>query len=405
MAADWIGAIDQDAQREGCLPAAPALPGKPLAELATRQPDPAELLKHRFLCEGGGALLVAPTGVGKSSFAMQAVLCWATGIPALGIHPARPLKSWVIQAENDEGDLVEERDGIAAGLVAEELLTEEQLRGAYGCIRIVSDCHQTGDAFGGWLREALEKARGQNALPDLLVVDPVLSFLGGDSLQQRDVGRFLRNTIAPILCEYSVAIILIHHANKPVTSKEHRLVASQGEHAYLGAGSAEWANWPRAVLVIERTAREGVFRLHAAKRGKRLEWQDSTGAPTSTRYIAHARERGQIFWRECSSAEIKDVLQEGRQAARAPVQVSPRQVASLAPQPRKKADFEAAIQEAFKVGRQKAEEMVRQCLAEGLLAEAHVSANPHYKLIGPPGQTEAEAKRLTEAYQQSKIPA
>ena len=38
---------------------------KPLAN------DPDELLKHRFLCRGGGLLLVGQTGSGKSSLAMQ----------------------------------------------------------------------------------------------------------------------------------------------------------------------------------------------------------------------------------------------------------------------------------------------------------------------------------------------
>src|SRR5271169_5429764 len=41
--------------------------------------DPAELLKHRYLCRGGGLLLVGPTGHGKSSLAMQLMIKWALG--------------------------------------------------------------------------------------------------------------------------------------------------------------------------------------------------------------------------------------------------------------------------------------------------------------------------------------
>ena len=37
------------------------------------------------------------------------------GRPLFGIVPARPLKSLLIQAENDEGDLAEMRDGVIAG--------------------------------------------------------------------------------------------------------------------------------------------------------------------------------------------------------------------------------------------------------------------------------------------------
>lgn len=78
--------------------------------------DPAELLRNRFLCRGGGLLLVGPTGVGKSSLSMQAKILWALGRPAFGIVPARPLKSLLIQAENDDGDLAEMRDGVIKGL-------------------------------------------------------------------------------------------------------------------------------------------------------------------------------------------------------------------------------------------------------------------------------------------------
>src|SRR6478736_5147068 len=69
--------------------------------------DPAELLKHRYLCKGGGLLLVGPTGHGKSSLAMQFMIKWAVGQAVFGIEPARPLKSLLIQAENDDGDLAE----------------------------------------------------------------------------------------------------------------------------------------------------------------------------------------------------------------------------------------------------------------------------------------------------------
>ena len=78
--------------------------------------DPNELLKHRYLCRGGGMLLVGPAGVGKSTLQMQASLCWGIGREFFGIHPARPLKSLLIQSENDHGDLAEMRDGVLDGL-------------------------------------------------------------------------------------------------------------------------------------------------------------------------------------------------------------------------------------------------------------------------------------------------
>ena len=41
--------------------------------------DPNELLKYRFLCRGGGLVMVGPAGVGKSVLAMQFMILWALG--------------------------------------------------------------------------------------------------------------------------------------------------------------------------------------------------------------------------------------------------------------------------------------------------------------------------------------
>ena len=69
--------------------------------------DGQELLRNRFLCRGGGLLLVGPTGIGKSSLSMQMMISWALGRGLFGVEPARPVISLLIQAENDEGDLAE----------------------------------------------------------------------------------------------------------------------------------------------------------------------------------------------------------------------------------------------------------------------------------------------------------
>jgi hypothetical protein len=78
--------------------------------------DPNELLKHRFLCRGGAILLVGPTGIGKSSFALQCAVLWSLGREAFGIVPARALRVLIVQAENDLGDMAEFREGIMKGL-------------------------------------------------------------------------------------------------------------------------------------------------------------------------------------------------------------------------------------------------------------------------------------------------
>ena len=47
---------------------------------------------------------------------MQMMITWALGRPLFGIEPVRPITSLIIQAENDEGDMAEMKDGVFSGL-------------------------------------------------------------------------------------------------------------------------------------------------------------------------------------------------------------------------------------------------------------------------------------------------
>lgn len=257
--------------------------------------DPGELLKDRYLCRGGGLLLVGPTGVGKSSFSMQAMICWALGRPFFGIQPVNPLKSLLVQAENDEGDLAEMRDGAMAGMN----LTDDERKPAMENVLVAREDTRTGNQF---FLEVVRPLLEQNR-PDLLWVDPALAFLGGESSSQKDVGQFLRNSLNPLLREFNLGVIVIHHTNKPLSGKEQNSW-SAGDFAYLGGGSAEWANWSRAVLAIRSLGDHAVFELRAGKRGGRLGWKEADGQTKAfAKLIAHSNEPGAICWREADASE------------------------------------------------------------------------------------------------------
>lgn len=260
--------------------------------------DPDELLRRRYLCRGGGLLLVGPTGIGKSSLSMQTMILWAIGRAVFGMQPAKPLKSLLIQAENDDGDLAEMRDGVMAGLN----LTEDERRLAMENIIVAREDTRTGLAFFvAVVRPLLEKHR-----PDLLWIDPVLAYLGGESNSQKDVGIFLRNMLNPLLREFSCGCIVVHHTNKPHVGKE-KPDWSAGDFAYLGGGSAEWANWSRAVLALRSLGSHSVFELRAGKRGARLGWMKTDGETKSfARLIAHAKEPGVICWREAEESDLPE---------------------------------------------------------------------------------------------------
>jgi len=278
-------------------PAIPPPVGKQLGELTVNSTDdPSELLRHRYLCRGGGLLLVGQTGVGKSSLAMQAMILWAIGRPLFGIHPVKPLKSLLIQAENDEGDLAEMRDGVIAGL---HLSADERQRAMENVI-IAREDERAGVAFfADVVGPLLDHYR-----PDLLWIDPVLAYLAGEFGSQKDVGTFLRRMLNPLLRKFDCAAVAVHHTNKPSSSKD-KSDWSGRDFAYLAGGSAEWANWPRAVLCVRCLRSDRVFELLAAKRGSRLGWKKSDGlTETLAKMIAHTSEPGVIFWRDADESEV-----------------------------------------------------------------------------------------------------
>ena len=272
---------------------------RPLGDLRRPQSaDENELLRHRFLCRGGSLLFVGPTGAGKSSFTMQAAILWALGRPCFGLEPARPLRILIIQAENDEGDLAEMRDGVISGLG----LAGEDIAAAAGRVVVVTEDSKTREAFTAALDGLLQFHQ-----VDLVIIDPAFAYLGGEASAQRDVSPFLRNMLNPVIHRHGVGLILVHHVNKP-PSGEQKPQWQAGDYAYLGSGSAEFANWARAVMAIRSIGSGEVFELLLAKRGRRVGWVDDMGRPTNSRYIAYHREPGVICWREAEPHEVAPFL-------------------------------------------------------------------------------------------------
>jgi hypothetical protein len=266
--------------------------------------DPDELLKHRFLYRGAVCLLLGPTGVGKSALLMQAAMCWAVGKPFFGIVPGeiyqkKGMRILLVQAENDQGDLAEMRDGVKAG--CDELTAEEKELATHRImVRTLSD--KSSEAFA----EELDALLTEEGPFDLVMVDPAFAYLGGDSKSQKDVSHFMRDLLNPLIQRHKVGLLLAHHTNKPLRGKEKEGWEA-GDFAYLGAGSAEWINPSRAALAIRSLGSEDVFELRAAKRGKRLRWTDAEGRSTNAQYIAHHGAPGVICWRQATPEEVAEV--------------------------------------------------------------------------------------------------
>ncbi len=305
VARETIDGLAQEGPKRPCRYTA-----RPIAELVRpERDDPNELLRHRYLCTGGGLLLAAPTGIGKSTLSIQFALCWALGREALGIAPARPLRSLYIQAENDDGDLAELRDGICDGLE----FTEADRAEAFERVTFSTVDDLCGLTF---IAQAFTPLVEQHR-PDLVFVDPLLAYLGGDVSKQEVVSPWLRNGLNPILHRTGSGLVLVHHVNKPPTGEAKREWKA-GDFAYIGSGSADLANWARAVIAIRSIGDHSVFELHLGKRGKRVGWTDPDGRPCYSRRIAHGTDG--IYWREAQADE--GPAPAGRRAGATPEQLA-----------------------------------------------------------------------------------
>ena len=259
--------------------------------------DTRSLLGDRFLCRGGGILIVGQSGIGKSSLTMQAAVSFAAGRDFFGIKPNGPLRSLIVQAENDEGDMAEQLRGVVKGM---GLLNEGTDKPSCPSphlknLKFLHETVRTGAALAGRIADLAAALA-----PDLVWIDPLLSFIGGDICSQETCSKFLRNELNPVALKHNFGYMVVHHTGKP--PRDQRMLESMhsANFGYLGIGSSELTNWARGVLTIRQVDGEA-YELRGAKRGSRAGLTQIDGTRCEWPYITHLCHAKQgIFWERCT---------------------------------------------------------------------------------------------------------
>lgn len=253
--------------------------------------DTDSVLGDRWLCRGASCLWIGQTGIGKSAIAMQMAIYWAMAKPCFGIKPAKPLKSLFIQAENDTGDLAEMFQGVLTG-VGSEIDLNTAYEGIKENLVFMRDCVNLGEKFASSAEKQIEYHK-----PDLVWVDPLLSFVGDDTSRQQTMSIFLRNLLNPIALKTGVIWMVMHHTGKPTSDSKARSHWTDHDMSYLGLGSSDMMNWARAInVLLPIKDSDGAFKLLLSKRGKRAGARSLTHEYTNSLYLRHA-EKG-IFWEQ-----------------------------------------------------------------------------------------------------------
>ena len=304
---DLIDALETATIHEN--PNAPRLPGSmDWAELLAFDPtkDTDNMLGSRWLSKGGSCVWVGSSGLGKSVLTLQAAMTWAAGLPFFGIQPKGNYTSLIIQAENNFGDVAETVQGVHKGLTAE--CPEIDFQAVTDKVTIVRMVNKAGLEFFAALRNLLADYQ-----PDMVWIDPLLCYLGGDSNSAEDVAYFT-GQIDEIAQDTGTLFHLIHHTGKPKTSNDTKGFTTS-DLMYAGLGSSVLTNWARAIMVLQgERGEEGTFRLTAAKRGKRAGMEHEHSTASEYIYLEHS-DQG-LCWLP-SDYEPPEKKQAGRPSFRA----------------------------------------------------------------------------------------
>jgi hypothetical protein len=270
-----------------------------LADFAEMEIDTSKtLLGDRFLCVEGGMLFVGQSGIGKSSASAQQDVMWSIGNPAFGIRPSRPLKILCIQAENDEGDMIEFSKGIIDGLN----FSNEDRRQVKENTIYVSHKETTGPSFVAFMERCLRQFR-----PDIVRIDPLNAYLGDDPKETKATQTFLRNMVNPLLKKYQCATIINHHTPKTIFQGD-KTNWTVHDWMYAGAGGADITNWARSILIVDSCKDDKhTFKFIAAKRGSRIGWADGAGDPVDAMFFRHSRKPGIILWEQADEVYASSI--------------------------------------------------------------------------------------------------
>ena len=280
---EWARARDAEADDGGEVEPVETL--HDFMERVSKQPDNS-LIGKGFLRPGGIVMLCAESGIGKSTLTAQMICHWAAGIDCFGFWPTRPLRILYIQNENDDQDLSENFGDIKKGM-------ESEGKAFYDVkFAIWPLSTKSGDGFVNALEAELSKMKGAGNLPDMVVIDNLLSYCGCDLSKQSDTSHLMRDGLNRVLKRFKVGLWIIHHENKPTKEPLEGRKADK----YAGSGSSDITNLARGIvrLVCDH---DGIFKIVVPKRWRQLNY------PEQGRFIEYDK-NGLIYWREVSAWDV-----------------------------------------------------------------------------------------------------
>jgi len=258
-----------------------------------RNANDSSLIGDCFLERGNSLIFLGAPGAGKSKSAQALCGSLATGTAFVDMKPARALRVLYVQAEDTIDDLAESFQGFVKHTLDGDKDSIELLEKNLTIVTVVG---HSGPEFLEWLEKACERHK-----PDVVVVDPLLAFIGCDLVDQKSVTRFLRGLLHPILIKHNCGFIGVHHKRK----------GEEGSELDQGLGSTEFSAFFRGAISLSVSkARHQELTMKVVKRQRQLGWTDADGNPTDTKYLLKGQDG--VYFTEVSGFEPSSVKLGGR---------------------------------------------------------------------------------------------
>jgi AAA domain len=290
------------AELEQAFPAKPAPPQeKPLRPMLSwiaygrREVDRSHYhVGEGFLEVGGFVMLIGQSYVGKSTFITQLSICLSIGRSWLFFLLERPLKVMIVQAEDPANKLIKMGHMFKRmGLTGEEISLADQNT----VVLTIRDL-QDASAVKEIERHAIVFS------PDVIVINPMTSYLGGSVYRDEMINAFLRVQLTPMLDRIKASAVVVHHPPKPLVSDKEEKDLTAFELQYGGAGMAALTNAPRGNMFLTHVDGD-VFKLQVGKGFEDL------GAKDTVAYLRRSKDQdGIMLWERCESEKAEEATEK-----------------------------------------------------------------------------------------------
>ncbi|WMT75428.1 AAA family ATPase [Bradyrhizobium sp. Ash2021] len=215
-------------------------------------PPKRQWLHGNDLMRSAVSMLVAPGGKAKSTWLLTCGLACASGRPLLGAHVfGGPLSVLYISAEDPTNEIAlrlraaMQHHGLSDADVASYQVIGGEKWGL-PLLRSVGPAPILDDPGWSALNAELDHFK-----PDVLIIDPLINFMGGVDANDNSAAALLMGQLAALAARRRMAIMVAHHAAKGRDPKS----------AESAMGAASFVNLCRIALGIEPLAEKDAGRL------------------------------------------------------------------------------------------------------------------------------------------------